>query len=59
MQISAVSLSFPPVLPVSPITLIPSAFATFTAPKTFYELPEVLIPTSISFSFANDISGWA
>jgi hypothetical protein len=44
MQMSAVSFNFPPVLPVSPITLIPSAFATLTAPKTFLELPDVLIP---------------
>lgn len=43
MQMSAVSLSLPSFLPVSPITFIPSAFATLTAPKTFFELPEVLI----------------
>ena len=53
MQISAFSLSKPPVAPVRPITVIPKALATLTALKTFFEFPDVLIASNTSFLLPN------
>ena len=43
MEQSQAPAIFPPFLPVSPMVLMPDAFATATAYITFSEFPEVLI----------------
>ena len=48
---SAISANLPPFFPVNTIVFIPSAFAAWTARITFFEFPEVEIPSKTSFDF--------